>query len=132
MSAIAPGIIVLERRPRWEAELKRNVSDPQVRIRGCRTAVDALELLSSMIGSVLVIDLEAGPGEALRLTETADRRALTAGILIIASAAEAELEWPFRELGAKDFLFESLRGNNLARLCLRPWQNASPESVRRS
>jgi DNA-binding NarL/FixJ family response regulator len=91
-----------------------------------------LELLVAMPGSVLVIDLESGAGDALRLTETVNRHALAAAVVIIASAAEAELEWPFRELGARDFLLESLRGSELARLCQRQGTAVSAEQVRHS
>lgn len=129
MLNIAPGIVVLEKRPRWEAALKRTLTDPAIRVRGCRSAADALTRLTEMPGSVLVIDLQAGAADALRLTETVDRRSLTAGTLIVASTAEAELEWPFREVGARDFVSESLRGTELARLCQKQWSAASPGST---
>ena len=113
----APGVIVLEQRPRWEAALKRNLSDSAIRIRGCRKSKDALELLEQMRDSVLVIDLSTGTEEALRLTETVSRRSLTAGIVVIASDADTELEWAFRELGAHAFLPDSLRGEALFQVC---------------
>lgn len=112
-------MIVLEQRPRWESALKRNVSDARIRIRGCRKLRDALELLEEMRGSTLIVDLSTGAGEALRLTESASRRALAGSIVVIGTTADSELEWPFRELGANVFLTDTLRGQALAAICLR-------------
>lgn len=119
MFRAAPGVIVLELRPRWESALKRNIADSGIRIRGCRKSKDALDLLEQMRGSLLILDLATGRGDALRLTETASRRSLAAGILVIATSGDADLEWPFRELGAHAFLSDSLRGEALAQVCSR-------------
>lgn len=76
-----------------------------------------------MRGSVLVIDLTTDPGEALRLTALVSRGLLANSILIMGSQPEAELEWPFLELGAHAFLLDSLRGEALAKICLRQFEH---------
>ncbi|MGE5192089.1 MAG: hypothetical protein ACM3U2_06260 [Deltaproteobacteria bacterium] len=119
MSPLAPAVLVLERSPRWESELKRRISGPQLLVRPCRSAADVLRLCRQMPSSVVVIDLAAGPADGLRLLEALDR--LCAGIvtLVIATRALAELEWPARELGAADFVADTIGGAALARLCRR-------------
>lgn len=119
MTLLAPGILVYEKRPRWEAELKRSLVGRGWQIRGCRTTGSALSLLTTMPHGVLVTDLAAGPAECLHLLEQVLRRRLPAAAIVISPAIDADLEWPARELGALDFLRETEASRALAPLCQR-------------
>jgi ActR/RegA family two-component response regulator len=119
MPHLAPAILVFERRPRWEAELKRNVAADGLLVRPCRSAADLLELCKAMPGSALVIDLDVGDAVALRCLELALLQRLETSAIIVAPLDSCELEWPFRELGAMAVVAESIRGEELAELCRR-------------
>jgi len=119
MSHFAPAILVFEREPRREAELKRSFAIEGVLVRPCRSASDVLDLCRAMPGSIVVIDLETGAGAALRCLEQVLLQRLRASPVVIASAEVGELEWPLRELGAIAVLSESVRGDELAKLCRR-------------
>lgn len=114
-----PGILVYERRPRWEAALKRQQSPQYVFIRGCRTPASIREQLTERPGSVLVLDLDAGPADCLRLAGAVTVNRLQASPIMIAATTMSELEWPARELGVIDFLPDTIRSDQLFRLCLR-------------
>ena len=124
MSPLAPAVLVLERSPRWESELKRRLSGPHVRVRPCRSAADVLRLCRQMPGSMVVVDFAAGPAEGLRLLEAVDCLRLEIAPVVIAPRTLAELEWPARELGAADFVADTIGGDALAALCRRFLGNA--------
>lgn len=119
MLHVAPGILVYEKRPRWEPELKRQLAGSRVRVRGVRAEGAVVLLLRSMPGSVLVLDLDAGAADGLRLLAVVAELGVPAVSLVIASPATAGLEWPARELGALDFHPAAITGESLARQCLR-------------
>jgi len=64
------GIVVFEKRPRWEAELKRELLGGGMRVRAVRTTGTVLPLLREMPGSVVVVDFDAAPADCLRLIGT--------------------------------------------------------------
>jgi len=111
-----PGVIVLEKRPRWEAELKRSLRLP-VSIRPCRLPPEVGKALETMPGSVVVLDFEIGAGEVLRLVEQLSSRVPRPDVIVVAAAPWAELEWALREAGALDFLIDATAGPQLVRCC---------------
>jgi DNA-binding NtrC family response regulator len=119
MSPLAPAVLVFEKAPRWESELKRRLSSTQLLVRPCRSPADVLHLCRQMPGSVVVIDFSAGAAEGLRLLESLESRRLRALPVVVASTALEELEWPARELGAAGFVAETIGGAALAALCRR-------------
>lgn len=119
MSSFAPAVFVLETHPCWEAELKRGLAGERTLVRPCRSVADLLALCRSMPGSVAVIDLEVGDEAALRCLALVSGQRLIVSPVIIASARALDLEWPLREFGAIAVLPESIRGEQLARLCRR-------------
>jgi DNA-binding NtrC family response regulator len=119
MSPLAPAVLVLEKTPRWESELKRRIVGPNRLVRPCRSTADILVLCRQVPGSVVVIDFAAGAADGLRLLEALDRRRLGALPVVVAAAAERELEWPARELGAAAFVTDTIGGAALAALCQR-------------
>ena len=119
MSPLAPAVLVLEKAPRWESELKRRVASPQLLVRPCRSTADVLSLCCQMPGSVVVIDFAAGAAEGLRLLEALDARRLRAVPVVVASRELDELQWPARELGAAGFVADTIGGAALSALCLR-------------
>src|SRR5262245_32646352 len=119
MSPLAPALIVFEKTPRWESELKRRIPSTTLLVRPCRSAADVLDLCRQMPGSVVVIDFAAGAAEGLRLLEALVARRMRALPVVIASTALQALEWPARELGAAGFVGETIGGAALAALCRR-------------
>jgi len=117
MSAFAPAVIVFEKTPRWEAELKRRLADGTLRVRPCRSSAHALELCRQAPGSALVVDLAAGSAEVLQLLEALLRERLPVRPIIMGSAETAELEWPARELGATAYVTDRIGGDALAEIC---------------
>ena len=111
-------IIVFEKKPRWEAELKRELSRDKTRVRAVRTTRAILPLVRELPGSVVVLDFDAAPADCLRLIGTLSETS-SALPVAIASPALAELEWTARELGAVAFLPVTITGERLARLCAR-------------
>ncbi|MBS0261239.1 MAG: hypothetical protein JSS02_04725 [Planctomycetes bacterium] len=116
---LAPALIVYEKSPRWESELKRRFGVHDILIRPCRSAADVLALCRQAPGSVIVADFDVGPADVLRLLESLVRRRARVYPVVIGSAETAELEWPARDLGAVAFLPNRLPGERLAQVCRR-------------
>lgn len=117
MSAFVPAVIVFEKSPRWEAELKRRLADDTLRVRPCRSSADALELCRQAPGSAIVLDLAAGAADVLQLLEALLRQRLPARPIVVSPAETAELEWPARELGAIAYVTDRIGGDALAEIC---------------
>lgn len=127
MSRFPPAILVYEKKPRWEAELKRRFSGSRGLVRPCRSVSDVLTLAAAMPGSILVLDFDSGIVDCLRILEQALVRRLTTWAIVLADRPTADLEWPARELGARGFLKSPISGDDLAQHCRRLWnQPASP------
>ena len=112
-----PGIVIWERRPRWEAEFKRRLSHEDILIRVCRVAGDVERACAMLPGSVLLIDLAVGELDCLRLL-AASASWVPAPLPVVVSPPElAELEWAARELGALEFQAEPVNASRLVALC---------------
>jgi DNA-binding NtrC family response regulator len=119
VSPLARALLVYEKAPRWEAELKRRLSGRDLLVRPCRSARDVVILCREMPGSVVVTDFAAGAAEGLRLLEALLWRRLHAFVAVVASQELAELEWPARELGCTLFVRDTIGGEALAQSCRR-------------
>lgn len=109
-------VIVFERASRWEAELQGQFIGQTVRVLACRSTGE-IELLSTDGGDgVVVVDLRGAEAEVLRFLEQWEENW---PVLVIGPAETGDLEWPLRELGARDVVLEPLSPSRLARLCLR-------------
>lgn len=117
MSAFVPAVILFEKSPRWEAELKRRLADGALRVRPCRSSADALELCRQAPGSALVVDLAANAAEVLQLLDALLKLRLPVRPIVIAPLEAGELEWPTREFGATAFVSDRIGGDALARTC---------------
>jgi DNA-binding NtrC family response regulator len=119
---LTPTLLIFERRPRWVPELERQFFGQDVRVRGCRSLKDVLERLASPADCVVVLDLEAAPAECLQTLGRLMTRSPSPTILVLASEAYRELEWPIRELGATAFLEEPVPGDEMAEWCRRQFR----------
>jgi hypothetical protein len=119
MPHLAPAILVFEKRPRWEAELKRGMTSEMTLVRPCRSAADLITLCRSMPGSVVVIDIEAGIEAVLKCLERTLLSRLGVLPLVVATSDARELEWTFRELGALAVVPDTTSGDDLAAMCRR-------------
>ena len=119
MSALAPAVIVFEKSPRWESELKRRIGGHQLLVRPCRSGTDVVNLCRQTPGSVVVIDLASVAAEGWRLIEGLAHPQLRVLPVAIGSRDIADLEWLAREMGAVDFVRDTIGGAGLAELCHR-------------
>ncbi|HEY3965915.1 MAG TPA: hypothetical protein VGM05_15255 [Planctomycetaceae bacterium] len=119
MPIFAPAIVLFEKAPRWESELKRRFDAQEVLVRPCRSAGDVLTLCWQAPGSVVVADFAAGTAEVLRMLESLICLRGTAYPVVIGSVETASLEWPARDLGAVDFVTDRINGDVLADICRR-------------
>jgi chemotaxis response regulator CheB len=125
VSPLAPAVLVFEKSPRWESELKRRIGGRRLLVRPCRSPADVVGLCRQIPGSVVVIDLASVAVEGWRLLEELGRRPLRVLPVVIASREIAEGEWLARELGAVDFVTDLIGGAALAGLCSRMLQPAA-------
>jgi ActR/RegA family two-component response regulator len=119
MPLFAPAVIVFEKAPRWESELKRRFDAQEVLVRPCRSAGDVLTLCRQAPGSIVVADFAAGTGDVLRLLEKLISHRTYARPLVIGSVDFAGLEWSARDLGAVAFVTDRINGGDLADFCRR-------------
>jgi DNA-binding NtrC family response regulator len=119
MSPLAASIFVFEKSPRWEAELKRRLTDRHVLVRPCRSAQDLLSFCRQAPGSVAVADIAVGVVDVLQVVEALGGLRLGISPVVIASRETEELEWSARELGATDFVTDRIAGARLADICRR-------------
>lgn len=117
MLKLAPGVVLFEKRPRWEAVLKRALSVDRLQIRPCRSAADLTAVCRTMQGSVAVIDYEVGPALVLEWLQQSQLEGLTVSPAIILPLEAGPLEWPLRELGAQAVLRSPIRNQELVALC---------------
>lgn len=103
-SRFTPALLILERSPRLEPDLKNLLANPDLLVRPCRSPRDVLELSSKMRGSVVVMDFDASPAETLRLLEHLSHGRHDARPVVLASPEWGELEWAVRDAGAIHFL----------------------------
>jgi DNA-binding NtrC family response regulator len=114
-------VIVVEPRPRWTPELRRQFAGKNVRVRHRVRIADLKQINVTDDFSVLVLDFDAAPADCLRFLS---REVCSPGRLptiVIGSPDAATLEWTIRDLGALDFFARAPRGDELARLCRRLW-----------
>jgi hypothetical protein len=118
MANLAAAVLVFEKRPRWEAELKRCLAGDALLVRPCRSVADLLALARAMPGSVAVIDFDGSEAVLRCLNES---QAFRTGMqpVVILSQEWSELEWPLRELGAVVVFPETIQGAALAAVCRR-------------
>jgi DNA-binding NtrC family response regulator len=119
VSALAPAVIVFEKSPKWESELKRRMGGRQLLVRPCRSGADVVNLCRQTPGSVVVIDLSSVAAEGWRLLEGLAQSQFRVFPVAISGRDTAEMEWLARELGAVDFVFDTIGGGVLADICRR-------------
>ncbi|MCY2962487.1 MAG: hypothetical protein NT069_02340 [Planctomycetota bacterium] len=107
ISRFTPALLILERSPRLEPDLKHLLASPELLVRPCRSPRDVLELSSKMRGSVVVMDFDAGPAGTLRLLGQLSGGRHDARLIVLASPEWGELEWAVRDAGAIHFLPKS-------------------------
>lgn len=112
-------ILVYEKRPYWGPELKRQFLGDEIRVRAIRSLDVVESLLSTAPGSILVMDLRTGASECLQFVVRVAETAFPVQTVLIGFPGTENLEWVVRELGSDHFELESIRGEELARLCRR-------------
>ncbi|MEX0700617.1 MAG: hypothetical protein WD069_00835 [Planctomycetales bacterium] len=116
-----PTIVVFEKRPRWTPELQRRLVGEPVHVRGCHSAGDVPGLAAA---ACVVLSLENAEGECLQVLGALAAGGADVPVIAIGSERSAGLEWPFRELGAVEFVAEPFIAEDIARICRRHVQQA--------
>ncbi len=125
---LTPTLLIFESRPRWVPELERQFIGQNVRVRGCGSLSILEERLMQTANNVVILEWEAAPANGLETLAGLMTRIPSPTILVTATAAYRELEWPVRELGAVAFLEEPISGEEMAAYCRRQFHpcNAKP------
>ncbi|MGQ0636317.1 MAG: hypothetical protein ACT4QC_17020 [Planctomycetaceae bacterium] len=126
MAKLAPAVIVLERRPVWEGELKQRLSPERILVRPCRAAPDMLELAREMPGSVVIIDMTPDVPRGLKMLLDLSSTKVPAYPIAIVGSDDFQVELAARELGAIGVFSESAAGDAVAALCRRCLLTARP------
>jgi hypothetical protein len=116
---VAPAIFVFEKRPIWEAELKRRFAGTGTTVRPARSVPDLLGLCRSASRSVAVLSLSPDPRSVLTFLEKSLIERLSVCSIVLGSPVDSQLEWSLRELGALTFLLDTTSPDDLARHCAR-------------
>lgn len=114
---------MLERRAWWTPELQRQFASEDVRVRSRRSLGDLPALLESS-PHVLVLEFELAPAGCLQWLGRRVGASAELATIVIGTDRTAELEWLVRELGAVDFVMETVPGHALADLCRRQFSPA--------
>ena len=112
---------MLERRPWWTPELQRQFLGTDVRVRSGRSFRDLRTLLTPAT-RVLVLEFDVSPAECLQWLGGRSGMAAECSVVVIGTEESAELEWLVRELGATDFVPETIGGGALAVLCRKQFR----------
>lgn len=118
-SRLAPGLLILERHPRLELALKRELANPLVLVRPCRSPQDLWVLAERMPESVCVLDWSGWPTETLALLDRLQKAPCGARPIIVGPTELAPLEWAARESGAVGFFAPLTEPDHLIALCQR-------------
>ena len=117
-------ILVVEKSPRWESELKRQFLGDPVEVRACRSTRDVDRQIDRQPGGgVIVLDLGSGEAEMLQFLRRRSQQWPGWPALVVADREATELEWAVRELGALDFLVDPVPAERLAEACRRGLPN---------
>jgi DNA-binding response OmpR family regulator len=103
-------IAVLEKRPRWMPELQRQLLNDRIVLQAFRSVVD---INDSYLGKIVVIDLEVGMQECLRLLSTSNART----IIAIGTNKTDVLEPSLRELGVTTYHQQPIDARQLGAQC---------------
>lgn len=110
-------IVVFEDRPYWLPELQRRFDGTAIAVRGCSKAVDMIA--AEERGTVIVLVLERRETLCLEILGRLVLRTEKPRVVCLSSEANADLEWPARELGASAFLPAHSTSDDVVRLCQR-------------
>ena len=144
-------ILIFEPKPFWTPEMQRQFDRTDISASLCSSTANILQKLNSASAQVIILPLEHSATDCLNLMRrlfaqevyqtipaeasstttapttsapsaaTATLQFVTPHIIVLASQAMAELECPFRELGAGAFVIGHITGTDLASLCRRHW-----------
>lgn len=119
-------IVVFERQPCWEPELRRQFDQSEVTIRACRSPGD-LEQLTDAADAIVIANLPDAPAEVLRWLSRRLIGGRSLPVIVVTDQSTAALQWHVREAGATALVRDELGGHQMARLCRKLWAgNAQP------
>lgn len=124
-------IVVLESRSRWEPELQRQFVNEPVRIRGCRTikelssfTLSPTKLIDSRkteSADIVVLQIAENAAPGLQWLTSLTTQPNAPSVIVLCSTESAELEWTFRDAGAREVFVDEFSGERLARCCRSVW-----------
>jgi hypothetical protein len=112
-------ILVFELRPHRVPELAWQFQPGNVRVRGFESLAALTAGAVNAAGAVAVLELEAAPADCLRWLADQMTRPDRLATVVIGTRRTAELEPIVRELGATEFVSDTIGGEPLARICRR-------------
>ena len=128
---LTPQIFVFEQTPHWLPELQRQFQCEDVGVQGCESLTSAQlrtsikktgdDLTLALNAAVIVLELKNSAAGCLQFLERQHRLRYQLPGIVISDTRHQELEWFFREVGAKSFVLNTISGEHLALLCRRHW-----------
>ena len=112
-------VYVFELRPRRVPELARQFHEEHVRVRGFASLAALAAAAVNPAAAVAVLELDAAPADCLRWLAEQMARPDRIETIVIGTRRTAELEPLVRELGAAEFVWDTIQGDSLARICRR-------------
>jgi hypothetical protein len=112
-------VYVFELRPRRVPELARQFQRENVRVRGFASLAALTAAAVNPGATVAVLELDAAPADCLRWLAERMGRPGQIDTVVIGTRRTAELEPLVRELGAAEFVWDTVGGESLARRCRR-------------
>lgn len=117
-------VVVYERQPYWEPELRRQFEDDEVVVLACRTVSDLEQTTVQNGDCVVAADLADRPVDVLRWLSRRLINGRSLPVIVITSPGTASLLWHASEMGATAVVSDDCGGQYLARLCRRQWAAA--------
>ncbi|MEX0718819.1 MAG: hypothetical protein WD066_19660 [Planctomycetaceae bacterium] len=121
-------IVVFEKRSRWTPELQRRFLSEPIPVRGCHSASDVPALAVAAGVACVVLCLDDAEGECLQVLGRLAIRRSRVAVVALGGDRAGGLEWPFRELGATEFLAGTYTAADVARVCRRHVEQAGAHS----
>ena len=110
---------MFESRRRWTPELARQFVQSAVRVRGFDSLPALHSALPAAARAVAIVELDAAPADCLRWLASQMNDWPRNAIIVVGSHRTAEFEPLVRELGAVEFVLDTVTGESLARICRR-------------
>lgn len=127
-------IVVCERQPFWEPEMRRQFPQGSVIVRACRTLRDLESMVAGLPAdavrsTVVILSLADAPSASIRWLSRQQAAGDFVPTLVVVDESLRFLEWHVREAGAVSVVSEFIGGHRLAGLVRKQWMSTEPSAL---